>query len=142
MFDTYLNLEFHHIGVAVRQLEESIRKYRLLGYKDEDVIVVPTQKVKICFLNKLNEPRIELIESIDLDSPINNLIKKNGAGPYHTCYITYDWNFTINHLKKNKFFMINKPVESSAFNNNMICFFYNKNIGLIELVESKRRNNV
>ena len=136
-----LNVIFHHIGIAVNNLKRSKQQYSIMGYSAGTEIYVPTQKVKICFLTKPEEPRIELIESTAEDSPINTIIKKNGAGPYHTCYITNDLDLTIKQFKKNKFFILNKPVKSTAFNNNLICFLYNKDIGLIELVELGEKNN-
>ena len=38
-------------------------------------------------------------------------------------------------LKKKRFILLGKPVEACAINNKKVCFMYNREVGLIELVE-------
>ena len=130
-----MNLKFHHIGIACSKIEKSIETYHKLGYSFSKIIYDPIQNVNLCFLKKNNSPMIELVSSNDSNSILNNILKKNGTIPYHTCYKTKNIDDEINSLIKKGFILISKPVKAIAFSNRKICFMYNKNIGIIELLE-------
>ena len=131
------NLQFHHIGIATRNFEKAIKTYQYLGYSIElHPLEVPTQKVRVCFLKKDGHPCIELIEPINVNSPVNTLLRKHGSGPYHLCYTTPNLKETIKLLKEEKFLFFALPVESTAFNNKMIVFAYKEELGFIEIVEA------
>ncbi len=132
MFD----IKFHHIAVACKNIEESIKSYKILGYElSSKIFKDKTQNVKVCFLDKKKFPKIELVEPLDEKSPVNDILRKQGTTAYHFCYLTSDILKSIETLKKEKFILLRKPVEAIAFNNKKICFLYNKNVGLMELVE-------
>nr|WP_314779289.1 VOC family protein [uncultured Treponema sp.] len=80
-------------------------------------------------------PMIELIEPIDETSPVYKILQKSGVTPYHICYEVENISDTITELKREKFIPLSKPVEAVAMSNKKVCFLFNKNIGLIELVE-------
>ena len=128
-------LEFHHIGVATDDMENAREFYCKLGYHLGEETEVPSQRVRVCFLTKAEQPQIELITSSGEDSPILNILKKCGSGPYHFCYSVRNMKKAIEQLKKEKFVILFKPVESNAIENNNITFAYKKSIGLIEIVE-------
>ena len=130
-----LNLEFHHVAVATFNIGKSIAKYNELEYTSSEITNDPIQNVNVCFLNKLGHPCIELVEPVDESSPVYQILKKNGTSPYHFCYKVDDIGKTILELKSLKFILLQKPVKARAFNDNKICFMYNKDIGLIELLE-------
>lgn len=127
-------MKFHHIGVAVHDIEKAKKSYENIGYKMTLTIVDPIQNVKLCFLDKLNSPTIELVCPIDNKSPVVSILKKNNAMPYHTCYEVFDINIEVNKLKKNGYIQVSKISPAIAFDNRLVCFLYNKNIGLIELL--------
>ncbi len=128
-------LKFHHIGFATDNLEDTKLFFMKLGYTPGEDIFVPTQKVKVCFLNLAGQPQIELITSAGTDSPIDNILKKCGAGPYHFCYSVPDIDAAIAALKREKFIILSKPQKSNAIDNNKIIFAFRKSYGLIEIVE-------
>ena len=131
------DLRFHHIGIATRNFQKAIQTYRSLGYKVVlESLEVPTQNVRVCFLEKEGHPLLEIIEPSGESSPINTLLKKNGSGPYHLCYTTDDISETMEQLREQRFLILTKPFESIAFNNNLIIFAYKDDIGFIEIVES------
>lgn len=55
--------------------------------------------------------------------------------PYHICYEVENIEEAILELKKQKFILVQKPQVAVAMNNKKVCFLFNKNTGLIELVE-------
>ncbi|EFV26680.1 glyoxalase/Bleomycin resistance /Dioxygenase superfamily protein [Bacteroides uniformis str. 3978 T3 i] len=80
---------------------------------------------------------IELLEPVDENSPINKNLEKNGVCPYHCCYSVENIEDAIARLRKMRFMVVSYPAEAVALNNHRVAFLYNKDIGLIELLEQK-----
>lgn len=129
-------MKFHHIGVAVKEISATAAVYVSGGYKQSETIFDPEQNVNICWLTKEGLPVVELLEPVDETSPVNKTLEKNGVTPYHTCYIVDDIDLAVKELRKMKYVAVSKPVEAVAIRGSKVCFLYNKNVGLIELVES------
>jgi methylmalonyl-CoA/ethylmalonyl-CoA epimerase len=130
------NFKFHHIGIATFSIDKTVPYYINAKYSKSNTVIDIIQKVKICFLSKENMPTIELLEPISNEtSPIYNTLIKMGVTPYHCCYTVPDIENAIKELKKMYFIPILKPVQAIAMNDRKICFLYNKDIGLIEIVE-------
>lgn len=129
------SMNFHHIGIATENINKTSKYYLEAGYTMSKQIFDPVQKVNIVFLSKKSMPMIELLEPAFKDSPVSKILMKSGVGPYHICYQVKDIDFVIDELKKKKYISLFKPVEAIALSMKKICFLYNKNVGLIELVE-------
>lgn len=129
-------MEFHHIGVATSDINKSIKIYKMLDFTPGEIIFDDVQQVNICFVKKSGHPDIELIEPVNDTSPVSQILKKVGTGPYHLCYCTDDLSKELIKLKEKKFLVITGPVAAIAFDRKRICFCYNKDLGLIELVEN------
>lgn len=128
-------MNFHHIGVATNNIELTTKHYNIFGYKQStELFLDPIQNVHILFLEKPNSPYIELVAPVNQDSPILNILNKNGTTPYHFCFEVDDIVKEVDKLKKLKFVMVSKIVPAVAFNNRLVCFLYNKESGLIELL--------
>ena len=130
------SMKFHHIGVAVKDISATATVYVTGGYKQSDTIFDPIQNVNICWLTKENMPVVELLEPVDETSPVNKILEKNGVTPYHTCYIVDEIELAMKELRKMKYIVVSKPAEAVAIHGCKVCFLFNKNVGLIELVES------
>jgi methylmalonyl-CoA/ethylmalonyl-CoA epimerase len=130
-------MKFHHIGVATNDLKRAIKLYSDLGYnlQNSQIYTDQIQKVKIAFMKLDGHPLIELVTPNDIGSPIDSILNKKGSTPYHTCYEVSDLLQTINDNKKLGFTLITKLTPAIAFNNRSICFMYNKDVGMIELLE-------
>ncbi len=75
-----------HIGIAVKNLEESIRFYEdVLGLKCYAVEEVKDQKVKTAFF-MVGQTKVELLESTDAEGPIGKFIEKKGEGVHHMAF--------------------------------------------------------
>ncbi|NOX67375.1 MAG: methylmalonyl-CoA epimerase [Chlorobi bacterium] len=86
-----------HIGIAVKNLDESIKYYEeILGLKCYAIEEVKDQKVKTAFF-KIGQTKIELLESTDPDGPIGKYIEKKGEGIHH---IAFHVNGISNALKE------------------------------------------
>lgn len=79
-------LKVDHIGVAVKNLDETLRFYEdILGLELQGTEVVEEQKVKVAFL-PIGDSEIELLESTDVEGPIAKFIDKKGEGIQHIAF--------------------------------------------------------
>jgi methylmalonyl-CoA/ethylmalonyl-CoA epimerase len=127
--------DFHHIGIATPNIQKTAQYYLDAGFLMSEVITDPIQKVKITFLTKGQMPRIELLEPTSEDSPVTEILAKSGVSPYHICYEVDDIEIAVKDLKKKRFISLFKPVKAIALDNRLICFLYNAEVGLIEILE-------
>jgi methylmalonyl-CoA/ethylmalonyl-CoA epimerase len=75
-----------HIGIAVRNLKESIKFYEeTFGLKCYAIEEVKDQKVRTAFF-QLGQTKIELLESTEQDGPIGKFIDKKGEGVHHIAF--------------------------------------------------------
>lgn len=130
-------LRFHHIGIAVYDFEKVVQFYIDQGYRQKIKIYDPEQNVEVCVLEHPSSPTIELLAPHDEKSPINNVLEKTGASPYHNCYLVSSIETAVSELKRKKFMVVSKPKASCAFDNRLVAFLYDRDIGLVELMEDK-----
>jgi hypothetical protein len=135
------DFSFHHIGIAVHQIDKTVGIYLNSGFSKTETIIDPVQNVRICFLKKENTPLYELIEPLDEASPVSNILKKTGVSPYHICYEVPDLNLAIANLKLMKYIVLQSPVPAKALDNRKISFLFHKDTGLIELLEKEKTKN-
>lgn len=133
MLDSF---RFHHIGVAVKTMDATLEVYKAGGYNASTITFDPVQNVNICWLTKVGMPTVELLAPVDESSPVCKTLEKNGVTPYHMCYIVEDMESAVAELRKMKYVVVVKPVEAPAITNCKVSFLFNKNVGLIELVEA------
>jgi len=132
-------VSFHHIGYAVQDIEVTAKIYQEAGWILSEVFIEHIQNCKIAFLSRHKFPLIELVAPIDTTSPINQTINKSGVTPYHICYEVNNIEEAIIEFSEAcQFIPLFEPVASNAMGNCKICYLYNKDIGLVELVETKR----
>ena len=137
MVDTLETLDFDHVGIATKSIENSLKAFSIIEYfASSPIIVDEVQGVKVCFIEKKNSPKIELIEPHSDNSPINSILEKNnGIAPYHFCYVVVKIEDVIAKLGKQGFVRITVPSQSPAFNSRRVCFMYCREMGIIELLE-------
>lgn len=126
---------FHHIGIACNDIDATANAYESCGYKMGGVIFDPLQNVKICFLSSPTNPMIELLAPVDEESPIVQILDKNGTMPYHICYSVADIRDAIKRLKRQRFLLVSSAKPACALNNKEVAFLYHKDVGLIELLQ-------
>ena len=127
--------KFHHIGVATNDIESTAFVYEQGGYHRSASILDPVQNVKICWLTREGYPTVELLAPVDEKSPVCKTLEKNGVTPYHTCWIVPNLEEAAQKLRKQRYVMVSKLAEAVAFRGARVAFFFNKAVGLIELVE-------
>lgn len=127
-----------HIGIAVKDLEESLKFYEAaLGLKAVGTEVVAEQKVRVAFL-PTGDSEIELLEATSEDSPIAKFIEKNGEGVQHIAYRVESVETAIEEMKEKGIRMIDEKPRYGA-GGAKIAFCHPKSTGGV-LIELCQRN--
>ena|SRR3990167_2196052 len=101
-----------HIGIAVENLEEAIKRYEALGLKCEGREEVPGERVRVAFF-PVGESRIELLEPTSPDSAIAKFIEKRGLGIHHLCLEASDLTKRMEELRKKGFHFVGEPIKGA-----------------------------
>jgi methylmalonyl-CoA/ethylmalonyl-CoA epimerase len=103
-----------HIGIAVKNLEESIRYYEdVLGLECYSIEEVKDQKVKTAFF-QLGQTKIELLESTDPEGPIGKFIEKKGEGVHHLAFAVDGIESALEELKEKGVQLVDQQPRKGA----------------------------
>ena len=95
--------KFNHVAIAVVNLKEAINLYKnILGGKVSEIYDYPNHGVSVSFV-ELENTKIELMQPLGDNSPINNFLEKNkNGGIHHICIEVKDiFKMRDNLLSKN-----------------------------------------
>jgi len=129
-------LKVEHIGIAVKNLNNSNQLFNsLLNQAHSKIEEVESEKVRTSFF-KLGDTKIELLESMDEDSPIAKFIEKKGEGIHHIAFEVSDISKEVERLKSEGFIVINDEPKKGA-DNKMVTFLHPKSANgvLVELCQ-------
>jgi len=103
-----------HIGIAVKNLDESIMFYEnVLGLKCYRIEEVKDQKVKTAFF-QVGQTKIELLESTDPEGPIGKFVQKKGEGMHHIAFAVNNVDSSLEELKKKNIKLIDETTRKGA----------------------------
>lgn len=103
-----------HIGIAVKNLEDSISYYEeVLGLKCYKVEEVTDQKVKTAFF-QVGQTKIELLESTQPDGPIGKFIEKRGEGIHHLAFAVNNIEGSLQQVKEKGMRLIDEKPRKGA----------------------------
>ena len=127
--------KINHIGIAVNNIEESLKLYtEVLGLKLKDIEVSAEQKVKTALI-PVGESMIELIESTDPEGTIAKFIEKRGEGLHHIALEVDDIRESLKALGEKAVPLIDNEPRKGVGNTD-IAFLHPKGTKvLVELVE-------
>jgi methylmalonyl-CoA epimerase len=128
----------HHIGVAVRSLEEALAFYEQgLGLEKKAIVEVPGEKVRVAML-PAGEPRIELLEATSPDSAVARFIEKRGEGLHHIALRVPDLAKAVARLKAGGTKLVTEEIQTGAEGYRYV-FIHPKSAGgvLLELIEEE-----
>lgn len=99
-----------HIGIAVKNLDESIHFYEnILGLKCYKIEEVKDQKARTAIF-KIGESKIELLETTEPDGPIGRFVKDKGEGIHHIAIAVENIEKSLDEVKSKGVFLVdNKP---------------------------------
>lgn len=117
--------KIEHIGIAVKNLEESNKLFaKLLGVEHYKIEEVQSEGVRTSFF-KVGDVKIELLEATSPDSPIAKFIEKKGEGIHHLAFDVADTTAFLATLNNNNFQAVNKSPKPGA-DNKLIAFLHPK----------------
>ncbi len=107
-------LKVDHIGIAVKNLDETLKFYTdVLGLEMGGTEVVEEQKVKVAFL-PIGDTEVELLESTSDDGPIAKFIERNGEGVQHIAFKVDDIEEAIAYMQEKGMRMIDEQPRYGA----------------------------
>jgi methylmalonyl-CoA/ethylmalonyl-CoA epimerase len=133
-------IHIEHIGIAVRNLEESIKFYEdTFGIKCYAIEEVKDQKVRTAFF-KVGQTKIELLESTKPDGPIGKFIEKRGEGVHHIAFAVKNIKSTLTETEEKGIQVIDKQPRKGAEGLEIAFLHPKSTFGvLIELCEKKEK---
>lgn len=130
--------KIEHLGLAVENLDETIKLYeKLLNTPCYKIEEVASEHVRTAFF-KVGESKIELLEATNKESAIAKYITKKGPGIHHIAFDVEDIDAEISRLENEGFELIHKTPKDGA-DNKRIAFLHPKSTAkiLIELCMEK-----
>ena len=128
-------MKVHHIGYAVKEIEPAISKFVALGFSPTGVPCKDEKRNVIIQFMEHEELRIELISPLKESSPVSRFLAKAGNSPYHFCFEVEEIDEVVASFQAQKYLVIEPPNPSLALGGRKVAFLFNKDIGLIELLE-------
>jgi methylmalonyl-CoA/ethylmalonyl-CoA epimerase len=127
-----------HIGIAVKNLEESIRFYEeTFGLKCYAIEEVKDQKVRTAFF-QIGQTKIELLESTEREGPIGKFIDKKGEGVHHIAFAVKEIESALRETEEKGIQVIDKQPRKGAEGLDIAFLHPKSTFGvLVELCEKK-----
>ena len=124
-----------HIGIAVENLQASIKVYENLGFTVESVDDVPGFGVKVAFL-PMESGNVELVQPVKDDSAMAKFLEKKGQGIHHLCFEVADIEAELARLEAAGVQLVD-PVPRQGAHGTLVAFLHPKSTGgvLIELAQ-------
>jgi methylmalonyl-CoA/ethylmalonyl-CoA epimerase len=126
--------DFHHVGLACRDLDLEAAGLRLLGYREEGAdFEDPTQGIRGRFLSGPG-PRLELLAPLPGSRVLEPWLER-GVKLYHQGFETATLDADIARLEGEGARTVVQPVPAVAFGGRRIAFLMLPNLLLVELIE-------
>tara|TARA_B100000401_G_scaffold32329_1_gene19375 strand:- start:55 stop:456 length:402 start_codon:yes stop_codon:yes gene_type:complete len=125
-----------HIGIAVKDIKESNRIFsKIFGKEPYKTEIVDSEGVVTSFF-QLGDNKIELVASINEDSPIAKYLSQKKEGIHHIAFFVENIEIEMQRLKKEGIRLLNDIPKYGA-DNKLICFLHPKDTNgvLIELCQ-------
>ncbi|MCB9030197.1 MAG: methylmalonyl-CoA epimerase [Deltaproteobacteria bacterium] len=125
-----------HIGIAVNDLEASIKMYQeTFGYEVDEREILEKSGVELVFLKAPNT-LLELLRPLNDQSPIAKFLAKRGQGIHHICFRVPDIEAELKKLADQGVELIDKTPRPGAYNSKIAFIHPSSTDGtLIELCQ-------
>ena len=131
--------KLNHIAIAVPDLISASGIYKnILGASVSDPVPMPDHGVTTVFV-ELPNTKIELLEPLGDDSPIQNYLLKNPkGGMHHICFEVEKITETINSLKNKKINILGDGNPKIGAHDKPVVFLHPNDLSgtLVELEET------
>ena len=130
--------KLNHIAIATPNLDKAIRTYKdILGVKISAPLDQKEHGVKVVFI-EIPNTKIELLEPLGENSPIEKFLEKNKKGGiHHICFEVVDIDSAILRLKKDGATVLGDGKAKIGAHGKPVIFLHPKDFNgtLIELEE-------
>jgi methylmalonyl-CoA/ethylmalonyl-CoA epimerase len=126
----------HHIGYVVSSIAEGLARWesamfaRSVSARYTDDI----QKATVLFLELPDGVRLELVEPLTNDSPVDGFLAK-GGGLHHLCFEVGSLAQQIQHMRRQHAVLVRRPQPAVAFGGRRIAWMMTKERMLVEYLE-------
>jgi methylmalonyl-CoA epimerase len=129
-------MKIDHIGIAVRSLADAVKVYEnMLGLKVSSYETVEDQGVNLAMI-PLGDSRIELLEPLHVESPVEKFMAKRGEGIHHIAVSVDNIEDALERLKAAGARLIDAVPRRGAHNSKIAFIHPSSAHGvLLELVE-------
>lgn len=128
-----------HIGIVVRNIEESLAKWvDLFDAEAGEIEEIEERGVRLVSLEFEKGPSVELVSPLGEDSPVSKFLRERGEGIHHVSLKVKDIDKVMERLKaKGVEFVQDKPVRGAK--GSRIAFLHPRSLNgvLLELKEQK-----
>lgn len=127
----------HHIGYVVSSIVEGLQRWesavfaRSVSAKYTDEI----QKATVLFLELSNGVKLELVEPLTSDSPVNGFLSK-GGGLHHLCFEVGSLTQQIQYMRQQHAVLVRRPQPAVAFGGRRIAWMMTRDRMLVEYLET------
>ena len=130
--------KLNHIAIAVPNIKQAADQYKnIFGAKVSDPVEQPEHGVTTVFID-LGNTKIELLEKLGENSPIENFVNKNPkGGMHHICIEVEDINTAIEKLNEHEVAITGTGKPKIGAHGKPVVFLHPKDCNgtLIELEE-------
>ena len=125
-----------HIGIAVRNLDASLKAYASIGLRPTMREELPAEGVKIAFL-PAGEAHLELLEPLSADGVIARFLENRGEGLHHIALAVDDIEAAMQRARSAGLAVIDKVPRQGA-RGRKVAFVHPKSTAgvLLEFVEN------
>lgn len=131
-------MKIHHVGYAVADIDHAVAEFESLGYRVRGSKTFDDKRHVIIQFVELKGSLVELIAPAREISPVSEIIKKRGNGPYHLCYETEDIESEVKKMASRGCKVIEPPAVALACANRKVAFLFKPSLGVFELIEKER----
>lgn len=137
-------LNFHHLGLAVKQPEKAVNFLTGLGYAIGRAVRDDRQNVNLIFCTNQAMPVIEIIAEAETPGPLAGILKLNTAMIYHVCFESECLAESLAAIKRDNHQVttISGPKPAVLFSGRNVSFYQIRNFGMVEILEASNPANL
>ncbi len=138
-------MKLHHVGIVVRELEEAVERFRLLGFRETARGFAEAFGVAISWLEPKHSPEVEaeapaleLLQPLG-DGPVRRFLEKRGEGLHHVAFAVPSIESKLKELKAQGVPLVDEAPRE-GFRGHKVAFVHPRGFHgvLVELVEEPR----
>ena len=123
--------DFHHIGVASKDIEKDLRVFSRLNYtKASEIFEDEEQGIRGVFLEAKGQPSLELLSNLEGYNTVTPMLE-SGNKMYHFAYFVSDIEKALDTFIKTKAKIVS-PLKQSTYFGKRICFLLLPNMYMIK----------